>query len=31
MIKNNNKWENPFGKGNPGEKIVDILEENIVQ
>jgi len=28
MIKNNNKWVNPFGDGNAGEKIVNILKEN---
>lgn len=25
MLNNNNTWENPFGKGNSGEKIIEIL------
>jgi hypothetical protein len=29
MYKSNKIWENPFGDGNAGKKIVDILEDKI--
>ncbi len=29
MIENNKEWKNPFGDGNSGKRIVDILEERL--